>query len=76
MKFCICFSKVNNNFFSALPILSLISSISPSLNTEKLVFRLSLQIDELLSVSKFTFQAKWLPKLRGIARLKAIPQSL
>ena len=37
-KFCLCFAKVNTNFFSAVPTLSLILLVSPSPDNKKLFF--------------------------------------
>ena len=62
------------NFFSFLPALPLVSSVSPSPKAKKLLSSFATSDYELLSTPKITtFLAKSLPKLHGIAALNAIP---
>ena len=50
-KFCVCFTKINTNFFSDGPKLLLKPKVFPSPNTKKLFLRISAWDDELLSTS-------------------------
>ena len=74
-KFYICSTKVNTNFFSASPVLSLTPRVDPS--PKKLFFWLSVWDDELLSTPKITrFLAKSLSKLLEPSPSNAIPRPL
>ena len=48
-KRCLCFSKININFFSNVPKLPLIPQVGPSPNIKKSFLRLSVSDDKLLS---------------------------
>ena len=76
-KFCLSLLKLILNFFSAAPVLPLVSSVDLSPNTKKVFLRLSVWDDELLSTLKLmTFLAKSLPELHQCKTSNAIPKPL
>ena len=58
-KLCLCFTKINVNFFSGAPKVPLIPIVSPSPKIKKSFLRLSVSDDELLATPSFiTFLAR------------------